>query len=116
MTTFTDGPAKGQCLMLRNAPRFLRVTQSQSGDFDALDAPNDSPHPGESLFAYELNSKPSFAFIDFRGKARSASGRYPIASYRLCDPQPVPIQLQDNGFWSNWCAIHAGKNPRPDLA
>jgi hypothetical protein len=48
MITFLDGPAKGQHLLLKRAPRFLRVTMTipsagpselQVAKWDALDQP-----------------------------------------------------------------------------
>lgn len=46
MTTFIDGPAKGQTLMLRRNPVYLIVTE-ENGKFDALDQLEDAPKPTE---------------------------------------------------------------------
>jgi len=56
MTTFEDGPAKGQHLSLQRAPKFLRVVED-GGKWDALDQPTDEPRPGETLYAYRISSE-----------------------------------------------------------
>lgn len=107
MTRFQDGPAKGQVLMLKRAAIFIRVTEAD-GKFDALDQPEDQPYPGEKLYAYTLVSRPIFAFID----GPKYRGRYVIAEYRYCDPQPVDDIMRSNLHWDHWCH-HQG--PREDL-
>jgi len=99
MTTFLDGPAKGQTLMLHRAVKFLRVTQSKKG-FDALDQPDDKPEPGEVLYAYQITAPPGHCHINCRGKG---SGFYPIAEYRFCDPQPLEGMMEDKDLWAHWC-------------
>jgi hypothetical protein len=58
MTTFEDGPAKGQTLMLQRAPLFLRVVIDPSGKVDALDQLTDKPASNEKIFAYVLTAEP----------------------------------------------------------
>ena len=57
MTTFVDGPAKGQRLRLKRAARFLRVTEA-NGEWDALDQLTDHPRTDEKLWAYEITGQP----------------------------------------------------------
>lgn len=84
MTTFIDGPAAGQHLMLKNAPQTLRVVRDKvTGKWDALDAPGDTPRESEDVFEYERAELTGGAFVDYGGKKKAASGFYPIASYRL---------------------------------
>jgi len=67
MTTFKDGPAKGQTLMLRRAQMFLRVVQDPKGTWDALDQPDDTPKPEERLYAYRIDGQPAMAHYCIRG-------------------------------------------------
>jgi hypothetical protein len=107
MTRFTDGPAKGQALMLRRAARFIRVTE-ENGKWDALDQLEDKPRPAEKLYAYEaIQETVGYAFIDFRGKQKGRSGRYAIAVYRIVNPQPTDEQMRSNDAWTAWCCSKA---------
>lgn len=102
MTRFVDGPAKGQTLMLRNCPAYLRVTQAQ-GVWDALDLPDDSPTQFEEVWAYKRIGEGGHAFIDFGGKDRKASGCYAMAEYRFVRAQPPAEMLRNNTLWQYWC-------------
>jgi hypothetical protein len=82
MTTFLDGPAKGQHLMLKASPKILRVVVDGKGHWDALDLPSDKPRPDETVHLYELAEHHGGCFIDCGGKAKGASGFYQIATYR----------------------------------
>lgn len=94
MTSFLNGPAKGKSLMLHRSPLFLRVVE-KAEEWDALDQVNDSPAAGETIHVYERTYK--------GGKAKSASGCYPLAHYRLHD-NPPPIETQrDTALWRQWC-------------
>lgn len=104
MTTFTNGPARGQRLMLKRAPIFLRVVQDFSGNWDALDQPEDTPRLGETLHAYRLTAKPGACHICTRGpRGGRAGGFYTIASYELVEAQPDQATLSDPEQWSAWC-------------
>lgn len=102
MTSFLDGPAAGQSLMLKRAPIFLRVTHDGK-DFDALDQPGDEARPGEKLLAYQLTRVPGHCHMLIRGKGKGASGFYTMATYRYCSDQPDQPTLRDNSRWQTWC-------------
>jgi len=78
MTTFLDGPAKGQRLMLKHSPKNLRVVE-KGGKWDALDLPSDVPSPGETVHHYRLRTIKGTAHVN-AGPGRS--GFYPIAEYK----------------------------------
>ena len=99
MTKFTDGPAKGQVLMLKKCPHFLRVTFGK-GKWDALDVPADEPAKYEALFAYELVKQDGNACVNFGG---GRGGFYPIAEYRQCVPQPTDFEMRTRERWVKWC-------------
>lgn len=94
MTRFEDGPAKGQVLMLKRAPYFLRVTEAD-GKWDALDQLDDEPSLSERLFAYELMGKPGVVFM-------RPGGTYPAALYRFVERQPTDLQMRDGRAWALW--------------
>lgn len=100
MTKFTDGPAKGQTLMLKRTPIFLRVA-CKDGKFDALDQPSDEARPGELLFCYILAAKPQ-GHVTVRGTG-GVGGIYPLAQYRLYDLQPAQAIMRHNSLWCHWC-------------
>ncbi len=99
MTSFEDGPAKDQTLMLRRAARFLRVVQSHDGKFDALDQPYDMPRPTETLYAYEIVARPVMTHL--RMSKPGVSGFYPMARYRLVPEQPSQNVMRYD--WQKWC-------------
>ena len=109
MTKFKDGPAKGQTLMLRRAVVYLRVTL-KNGKFDALDQPEDTPEPGEHLFAYRnTGTRNGTCHMRFSGSSRKASGFYAMAEYEICPEQPSQAQMRDTQQWRAWCQAQ----PRP---
>lgn len=109
MTTFIDGPAKGQTLQLRRAPVFLRVTE-KDGEFDGLDQLDDRPKPGETLHAYRLTKKPGGMHILVHGKNRARGGFWPIAEYELVPEQPSQELMRQSFAWEAWTDNEA---PRP---
>lgn len=103
MTTFEDGPAKGQALMLKRAPVFLRVThvpQKVHEAWDALDQPDDEPRASEQLFTYVL-TEGGFGFVHI--KASKGGGFYKLASYKLWPNQPTDAEMRDTAKWRAWC-------------
>jgi hypothetical protein len=109
MTTFTDGPAKGQCLMLKRAVKFLRVAKAPNGKFHALVQLYDEPAPREELFAYTANERPRVCHIN---AGRGRGGFFPLISYRLCADQPSQEIMRCPLDWGDWCAKQP---PRNDL-
>lgn len=79
MTTFLDGPAKGQKLLLRNSPNVLTVVVGQDGKWDALDMPGDAPRLTEVAHRYRLVERSGTAHVNF---GRGRGGFFAIASYR----------------------------------
>ncbi len=120
MTSFTDGPAAGQTLMIKRAPIFLRVTRKrfalethpqphqQADQFDALDQPEDKPADDEELFCYRnTEKKGGGAFIDYGGNKKHMSGFYPMSEYALYPDQPPDAVMRNNARWRLWCGEQA---------
>lgn len=103
MTTFQDGPANGQNLMLHRAVRFLRVVHDGT-KWDALDQPDDTPAANETLYAYEIVGEPAMCHIN-RGGGRG--GFYAIANYKLCNNQPEDSKMRSKTKWVDWCMKQA---------
>ena len=99
MTFFEDGPAKGQNLMLKRAPRFLRIVEA-CGKWDALDQLDDKPEPREKIFAYERSGERGTVHIN-QGSGRG--GWYTIAAYRVLADQPDDTVMRNNERWRQWC-------------
>lgn len=99
MTTFEDGPAKGQNLALKRSPMFLRVVTDCAGKWDALDQPDDSPRREEMVFVYRLSGEPGWCHIN---RGRRGSGFYPIAIYHYVKPQPDQ-GVRELADWIKWC-------------
>lgn len=111
MTKFEDGPAKGQTLMLKRAPIFLRVTDC-GGKFDALDQLDDSPRKDEKLHAYIIILEKSRGSCHIR-RSGGGGGFYPIAEYRLVVKQPGDTVMRDNDRWTEWCKKNCPPNIKP---
>lgn len=104
MTSFTNGPAQGHSLMLKRAPIFLRVVEDNAGKFDALDQPEDTPRPGEKLYAYRIREIPGMCHMSMRGaRGQRTGGFYTIASYELCEEQPHQDFMANADQWGAWC-------------
>jgi hypothetical protein len=104
MTTFLNGPAKGQTLMLKRSPILLRVCLNGK-KWDALDQPDDLPHPAEIMFVYVLK--------EFKGHCMiNPGGCYPLAKYELFEPteQPSHAIMRNRDQWQKWC-IDNGADP-----
>lgn len=108
MTTFHDGPADGRTLMLKRAPRFLRVVQSRTGTLDALDALDDKPAPDETIYAYEITGTPTSIHIRARG---NTGGFYTVADYRFYPNQPEDAEMRGAEQWQAWCRHVAPLTP-----
>jgi hypothetical protein len=113
MITFRDGPAKGQVLQLKRAPRLLRVVCSAGGEWDALDQLGDTPPADESITVYQLNpaTVSRYHLLCGRGKSgQNASGWYFDAEYFVLADQPADSQVRDNAAWRAWAMQHAEAN------
>ncbi len=108
MTTFEDGPAKGQHLMLKRAARFLRVVEA-NGKWDALDQLFDTPEPTETLYAYEIIGPPGMCHLNC---GRDGGSWYPIATYRFVKVQPADAEMRSTEAWGKWCEQQP---PNPQL-
>jgi hypothetical protein len=97
MTTFQDGPAKGQTMMPRRAPF------QDGGKFDILDQPEDSPKATEKLCCYVLVEHTGMVHLCVRGKNRGGGGMYPMATYKLYPQQPTDEEMRSNDRWQQWC-------------
>ncbi len=98
MTRFEDGPAEGQVLSLRRAPKYLRVVECR-GAWDALDQMDDVPQPRETLYAYEVVGEPGMCHI----RGAKISGFYALATYRFIAEQPDEAVMRDWVAWRRWC-------------
>lgn len=105
MTSFRDGPAKGQSLMLKRAPTFLRVVE-HAGKFDALDQHHDEPKPQETITVYLLVRKMGWIHI----KATKGGGFFIRAEYEFWEEQPDEDTMRSQIAWRQWCiANNPGK-------
>lgn len=104
MTRFQDGPAQPKPLMLKRAPKFLRVTVDADGTVDALDQLDDKPRKTERLFCYIRVGTAGVCHILRRepGKGTAGSGFYATAEYKLCDPQPTDADMREMVAWHTW--------------
>lgn len=104
MTTFKDGPAQGQTLMLRRSPKFLRVVNNPGHKhaWDALDMPEDVPAGREIPMVYMREVVKGTAHVSTR--PRSGSGWYPIAEYGYHHTQPTVAEMKDLERWRAWVA------------
>lgn len=108
MLKFLDGPAQNVTLCCARAPRFLRVTRSRKGQFDALDQLTDTPEPGEVLYAYEKAEDHGVVHYDGRDKQGRRFGRWEeVADYRLCTEQPSDAVMRDRKQWAAWATTRA---------
>lgn len=109
MTTFLDGPATGQRLMLKRAPIFLRAVQDAAGNWDALDQLEDEPAAGERIVVYQLAAPPSWAHVLKRGRDGdgnyAGSGFYTVAEYQVLPTQPDDQDARENWRWRAWNSL-----------
>ncbi len=113
MTRFLDGPAKGETLLLQNAPVLLRVTLKTSSlipTWDALDAIGDVAAADEAIYAYRRQGPAVSAHLNF-GRARKGgarSGFYSGGEYKVVDPQPPDAVLRTERAWYQWANAQVG--------
>lgn len=103
MTTFQNGPAKGQALSLQRAPVFLRVVEKQ-GKWDALDQLEETPDPEEKIYVYLIVGNSGMYFMDGRGTdGRRRGWSCVMATYRFYEIQPEDSVMRENPAWQKWC-------------
>lgn len=110
MTTFKNGPADGQTLMLKRTPIYLRVTLKQKAGkiiADALNEIGDTPQDDEELFAYIVTARPVAHVHMNCGRGRG--GFFPIVQYTFIEEQPSDEIMRDQAAWEKWVDSH----PRP---
>lgn len=100
MTKFYKGPADGKVMMLRHAPKYLRVVVKEDV-FDALDSPEDEPRPDEVCYAYELKAQTGMSHVNTG--SRPGGGFFPIADYKYVFDQPFQGAMRDRDAWRRWC-------------
>lgn len=101
MIRFLDGPAETHALMLRRAPKHLRVVDGPKG-WDGLDQLSDTPAPNEQVFTYRREGGSGMCHILIRSKTRSG-GFFATGQYRFCDPQPTEAEMRETAAWRDWC-------------
>lgn len=108
MITLRDGPGAGQQLMLRSGAIVLRITRnSKTGQWDALDQPEDIAKPEEEIFVYRLvPGTQGSVHISCRGKDRARSGLYAIGEYALWPDQPGDAVCRDLEAFRAWCGAN----------
>ena len=112
MTTFQDGPARGQTLQLKRTPFLLRVVEC-AGKIDALDQPEDTPHAAEKIYVYEWAAKP-MGGVHIRASG-GRGGFFGMADYKLSPEQPPDDVVRDNGKWVTWCETNVEAKRRYDF-
>ena len=115
-TTFVNGPAGLQILMLARSPRFLRAVRSAAGVWDALDQPADAPAQGEQIYVYRRLGNAFVGFVDWHDGRGRRGGRFSFARYTVVDPQPADQVLRVTAAWQEWCraaAAAADAEPTP---
>lgn len=98
MTTFEDGPAKGQQARLSRAPQYLRLTEATPGHWEPLVLIEDLPEAGARVVAYELVGEPQWVRVTREGRSEVTFA----GTYRLVDPQPTDTILRINALWQEW--------------
>lgn len=106
MIKFLDGPAAGVTLLLHRAPLFLRAVRDAQGDWDALDQPDDTPKPEETVVVYRRKGDSFTVHMDRRVKGRRVGEWYSGGEYELAKDQPPDEVLRDNGAWQKWTTVN----------
>lgn len=107
MIRLLDGPAGGQSLACKRAPRLLRVVQDTNGTFDALDQLHDTPSLVERITVYERVTKPFTVHVN--AGRHGGSGWYQVADYRVVTPPPHDAEVRSTGAWRAWATAYQQK-------
>jgi hypothetical protein len=113
MIRFTDGPAADVALDLRRAPVLLRVVRNRKGEWDGLDQFDDTPRPGETVYAYRKIADQGKVHVQHatgRGRRCSWVAR---ATYAVVDPEPAEEVMRDTAKWREWCERKAVEEKGP---
>jgi len=111
MTSFSDGPAQGQTLMLGRAPIFLRVVE-WAGAFDALDQIDDTPEPEETIHVYQRVGEPGRMHVHRSG---GKGGWFTVAEYAVLPEQPDEDEVRRTDAWQAWCRRQSAQQPANPL-
>lgn len=100
----TDGPARGETLMLARAPDFLRVVFSRARGWNGLDEPTDEPRADEDVYAYRRVGAATRGMVDYVDrKGRRRGECVAVAKYLLVENQPDGVTLRSTVEWQAWC-------------
>lgn len=99
MSKFHEGPANGQVLQLRRAPRFLRIVVDPAGKVDGLDQLDDTPADNETIHVYERQTEPVRAHLNFGG---GRGGWFEMADYAHFPQQPQDHEVRATDAWQAW--------------
>jgi threonine dehydrogenase-like Zn-dependent dehydrogenase len=100
---FADGPASGAALTLARVPRLLRVVIDAAGEVDALDQPEDRPHPDERVCVYAIRQMTRCIVCCRQRRNGHRCSRSTIVQYQH-HPGPTPGNhvLRDTAAWAEW--------------
>lgn len=115
MIRLIDGEAAGETLMLRRAPKLLRVVKSPRGNWDALDQLSDQPKPNEKIFVYQRRDDLEVGtyHLCIRGKGKKEGGWYARASYSVLPSQPADELVRTTDAWRQWASEKVGAEYEP---
>lgn len=96
-----DGPAAGLELDLRRCPMYLRLVQDTMAlKWDALDQPDDTPGPSETVYVYRR--RPGTGGVVFACTRRSSRDpRFEHGDYEHM-PEVDGEALRDTDGWRTW--------------
>lgn len=100
MVKIIDGPAAGARMLLKRAPKYLRIVIDQENKVDALDQKDDEPSANERVYAYIMIEGTYFS--GFVCGSTIASGFFVSAEYSICKEQPDDSTLRNLSKWEKW--------------
>lgn len=99
MAKFHGGPADGHMLLIRRAPRFLRVVIDPAGKIDALDQLDDTPAAKETIHVYRIDGEATSCHMNF---GRGKGGWYQLADYRWVGADVPDHEIRTDAAWHAW--------------